>query len=143
MKSIVYDGTSDVQEFSKADFGVEGVEGKKATFPKGHVVEVEDEVADLLLEGRGVFTGYVFREPKEGDVGYQDPESGGQAEKAAANKSDENAKIEEDSTGEGASLQEDTGGPAAPAAGRTTPGTAGATGTTGGTAGTTGTTPRT
>lgn len=101
---IVYDGGADVQEFSKDDFAKEGVDAKKISFNKGEVTEVDDAVAELLLEGTGVFDGFKFREPKKGDTGYKE--------------TDDDAASKAKPTGSG-TVQESTGGPAAPATGGT------------------------
>jgi hypothetical protein len=106
MTGIVYDGMADVQEFSKDDFAKAKVEGKKVSFKKGEVTEVDDAVAKLLLDPKDtVFEGFPFREPKKGDVGFDDIDEALDEEKnAQAGK-----KIDPDTTGQGAALQESTG----------------------------------
>lgn len=62
---IEYTGTSDFQEFSKADFAQAGVEQGKLSFPKNKPVEVPDEVAQALLSKEGVFGSFSFSEAKD------------------------------------------------------------------------------
>lgn len=71
MKKVVYDGMADYQVFSKADFSKADVEQNQLKFKKGEVTEVEDSVADALLSSDGVFGGFNFREPKDGDEGHE------------------------------------------------------------------------
>lgn len=61
-KLVQYSGTSDVQEFSKADFAKAGVEQNMLRFRRGEAVEVPSAVADALLSPNGVFGGYSFDE---------------------------------------------------------------------------------
>lgn len=83
---IVYNGPSNVQEFSAADFKKEDVDARKVSFTRGEPTEVDDEVASLLLEGRGVFEGFDFAEA-------DDPESASDAGGSPDGEGDNEASL--------------------------------------------------
>ena len=65
-KHVAYVGTSDVRKLSKADFAKLGVEdGKTVTFHRGQPQELDDELADVLVNS-DLLTGE-FKEVEEGE----------------------------------------------------------------------------
>lgn len=85
MTMIKYTGTSDSYELSAADFAKGGVEGaRKTRFPKGKAVEVDDAIAELLLNADKddpVFGDFktVFQEADDEDEAYEDDAPKGSA----------------------------------------------------------------
>lgn len=89
MKTIAYTGTSDFQTFGKADFAKAGVEdGKKITFARHEPTEVDDDIAQVLLDREGLFGGYSFTDvTEEGeDENTEEAQAVAQAEAAASTK---------------------------------------------------------
>lgn len=77
MSKVIYNGTSDVQIFDKADFAKGGVDDQgKVTFRKGEEVEVSDAAAEALLSKEGLFGDYGFEAPKEEDEGTDEKPEG-------------------------------------------------------------------
>ena len=70
MRYLKYTGTSDAYELGAADFKRAGVDdARKTRFPRNVAVEVEDNVAEAILSGEGVFAGFdsVFEEADESE----------------------------------------------------------------------------
>jgi hypothetical protein len=63
---IKYTGTSDFQEFSKADFDKADVEGgKKVRFAKDEPTEIDDALGQALVSKEGLFGDHSFVEVDE------------------------------------------------------------------------------
>ena len=81
---IKYTGTSDFQEFGKADFDKAGVEGgKKLRFARNEPVEVDDTLAEALISKEGLFGDFSFEQADEEDDDTE-PKSAAAKAKAAA-----------------------------------------------------------
>lgn len=63
---ITYDGPSDFQEFSKADFrAAEVADQKDLRFAKGVETEVPDSIGKALTSNDGLFGGHAFSQVEE------------------------------------------------------------------------------
>jgi hypothetical protein len=120
MTKVIYDGPSDFQEFSAADFKKADVEGKKVKFAQGEPTEVPDEVAQALLSEEGIFGDFKFSASEEDDEEIVDDEGEGEGDPVAdaqLPKSGKKAKTKGTATPGG-----DTGGPTSTGAGSSTAG---------------------
>ena len=79
MTKVIYTGTADFQEFSKADFEKAGVEDQnKVRFAKGEPTEVSDSAAEALLatkEDESIFFDHSFEAADDDEGGDSDTES--------------------------------------------------------------------
>lgn len=103
MKTVIYKGTSDFQEFGKADFAKAGVDQGKLVFAQGEPKEVSDEVFDALLStdpDESIFHDFSFEAGPDADEEENDSDDEPtKARKKAAKKSATSKKAAQTSSG--------------------------------------------
>lgn len=137
MRTIAYVGTSDFQEFSKADFEKAGIEDAKSVrFARFEPTEVSAEIAEVLVNRNDtVFDDFLFEDLTEVgedaetnaeqlvEQGVEAEKAGKKAEKKAAKASDSSSP---ETAGKAAKTQgaspDGTGGPTSTGAGSSTGG---------------------
>lgn len=101
MKTVIYKGTSNFQEFGKADFAKADVEQGKLVFERDVPKEVSDEVYEALLSTdpeESIFHDFQFEAGPE-EVEEDDSSEEASAKKKAAKKSAASAKTAQTDSG--------------------------------------------
>lgn len=108
---VKYTGTSDFQEFSKADFEKAGVEDQgKVRFAKDEPKDISESAAEALLSKDGVFGDYSFEEADEDDEPRSAPSENTDADAPVNESSDAPTDTGRGTSTRGSTRSRSTGG---------------------------------
>ena len=95
MKQVAYQGPADIRILTSDDVQTVGVEAgvfKKTEFYRDQPVEVDDSVADALIENDGVFGKFAVVEKADAEKAAQDDEAEAEVEEGEATASGANTE---------------------------------------------------